>query len=75
MEPLLTVEDLIAARDAIESWVDVFREVDGDDKELQDKCDRAEVVARRLAVVILEMQGPQKPRLRLVPPSSEGRTE
>lgn len=67
----ITIEDLVAARDAIESWVDAFRDSDPDDAELEAKCQRAEKVAEMFSGIINKMKTPPGPRLRLVKPEED----
>ena len=64
MNQSITLEDLLATVLALESWVDAFEDVEENDEQIE----RVKKVLIRLNEVIAEMQGPDKPILRLVKP-------
>lgn len=66
----LSLRDIIAARDAMESWVDAF---EGFEEEA-DSIPRVRQVIEAFNLVIAEMEGPSKPVLRLVPPIGDPTT-
>lgn len=63
----LTLEHLVAARDALESWVDAF----SDDEEHDAEVERVREVVVEFNRLIALMQAPDGPQLRLVKPKPE----
>lgn len=62
MKNELTLEDLIAARDAMESWEDAFQDED------PDAATKVRKVLAQFNALIETMSAPNGPRLRLVKP-------